>query len=86
MHRWFFLAAFLVLVAAFVSWKSLGAHTGFTKNSVFVEKVDEVTGIVYQEPEDRFVPGLDFLATGAVAAGALGVIGLVIRSRRRRMG
>lgn len=85
MHRWFFLAAFLVLAATFITWKVLGGHTGFTKNTVLVEKIDEITEIVYQEPIEKFVPGVDFLATGTAAAGALGVIGLVIRSRKKRM-
>ncbi len=85
MHRWLFLVALIIVLATGALWWAGGAHRGWTKTSVLVPKVDEITEIVYHETEDRFVPGMDFLGSGLAVAGALAVIGLVVQSRRRRL-
>jgi hypothetical protein len=65
------LGLLLITVGA---WGIRGANTGWTKTSVPVTRVDEVTGIEGIEYHSRFVPGLDALAAGVL--GALGIFGL----------
>lgn len=53
-------------------WAAKGAHTGWSQNRVPVPQTDEITGIEYVTYEDRFVPGVEFLAGGVgLAAGLL---------------
>ena len=60
------LGILLVLVGA-AFWFTRGAHTGWTKTSVAVEKLDEITGIPYREYQKHFVPGIEiFAATTAI--------------------
>jgi len=54
------------------TWLSLGANTGWTKTSVPVKVVDEITGIESQTWEDKFVPGLEFLGGGLFVAVVIG--------------
>ena len=64
---------FLVLLGTglvFGFWLSAGAHTGWSMDRVPVEMTDEITGLVYTEYEERYVPGIEVLG-GAFAVGAL---------------
>ena len=61
------------------TWFTLGANTGWTKTSVPVTVVDEITGIESQTWEDKFVPGVEFLGAGIFAAGLLGGASLFFR-------
>jgi len=65
------LLALLVLAAVVGWWASTGAHRGWSKNTVEVRTLDEITGIEQITYDDRFVPGVDTLALGAAAAAAL---------------
>ena len=65
------LLALLVLVGVAAWWAATGAHRGWSKSSVEVRTLDEITGIEKIDYEDRFVPGVDTLAFGAAAAAAL---------------
>jgi hypothetical protein len=60
--------ALVICLGALVFWLATGANRGWTKTSVPVKQVDEVTGIQAVEYRKRFVPGVDFL--GAVLCGA----------------
>ena len=60
----------LALVAAF-AWLALGANRGWTRTSVPVKTVDEVTGIEGTDYHKGFVPGLDFLGCVLLGAGLL---------------
>lgn len=62
-------------------WGRAGAHTGFSQNKVPIQKVDEITGIVYTEFEDRFIPGIEVLA-GGVGFGALLLIASFLFRRK----
>jgi hypothetical protein len=57
----------LLVLAVTGFWVARGAHTGWTKTYVEIQRVDDVTGIPYSEKADRFVPGVDFLIPGAGA-------------------
>lgn len=75
------IAAVLLAAATFFWWSGKGRNTGWTKDRVAVEKVDEITEITYTEYEDRFVPGVEYLAAGGAAAVLL--IGLSFLRRKR---
>lgn len=82
----------LVILAALCAftgigmWAAGGFHRGWTKTSVAVEKTDEVTGIVYREYEDKFVPGVEFPIAGVGGGIVLGGIALVLKPRSRHVG
>jgi len=63
--------AAIIFCAVLGFWLAAGANRGWTKNQVPVKTVDDVTGIEGVRWEKRFVPGVDFLAAGAAAAGIL---------------
>ena len=75
--------AILLFAGTLVWWLQSGRNPGWTKDKVAVGKKDEITGIVYTEYEDRFVPGVDILAASGAAALVLGGLSL-IRSRKPR--
>jgi len=79
--RWF---ALCLALGATVFWLGAGAHRGWTKNSVAKKALDEVTGIEGISYEQRFVPGVDFLAVAWALAGGLGAVSLVRRPNSAR--
>lgn len=62
-----------------IFWVAKGANTGWTKTRVQVWTVDEITEIKSPEWQKKFVPGVDFLGGGLLAAGALAVAARFIR-------
>lgn len=58
--------AIVAVLASFGFWFKTGAHTGFSKNRVEIQKVDPITQIEYVDYEDRFVMGVEYLAAGCV--------------------
>ncbi len=77
--RWAALSLAALTVGA---WLLSGAHPGWSRTSVPVDKTDEVTGLTYREYERRFVPGIEVLAGGLVLAAGLGLAGwMLARSR-----
>jgi hypothetical protein len=60
-----------VAVAAGGLWLAGGANGGWTKTNIKHETPDPVTGLTGVTYEKGFVPGVDFLAGAALAAGAL---------------
>jgi hypothetical protein len=75
-------AAVLLFLAALVSWLGTGAHWGWTKTSVPVQRTDEVTGITVDDYQKRFVPGIDFLGAAFLGSAILAGVSLLIRSRQ----
>jgi hypothetical protein len=59
------LVALALVVGALAYWLIAGANRGWTKTSVPVKTVDEVTGIEGVTYQKKFVPGMDFLAAAA---------------------
>ena len=73
----------LVIALGSVSlWLASGPNRGWTKTSVPVKHVDEVTGIEAVEYQRRFVPGVDFLSASLLAAGVLGGAAFLFRNRQ----
>ncbi len=73
--------AAVILLGAGGWWVGAGRNLGWTKNRVAVEKRDEITEIMYMDYEERFVPGVDFLAGAGGFALLLGGISLVGRGK-----
>ena len=73
--------ALLVMVTAIVAWAGAGANRGWTKTTVPVKTVDEVTGIEAITYEKRFLPGVDFLAGGVAASVGLFGISFLFRKQ-----
>ena len=69
------------MVGAVIFWAATGANQGWTKTRVPQKVLDEVTGLEGVHWQDKFVPGVDFLAMAALGAGILGVISLFVRNK-----
>jgi hypothetical protein len=63
--------AVLILAAAVATWAGKGANRGWTKTSVPVKTVDEVTGIEAVTYKKDFAPGIDFLGAAVVTAAVI---------------
>lgn len=74
MRRALQLLALLVVLAAAITWAVTGANRGWTKTSVPVKTLEQVTGIEGISYRPEFLPGVDFLGAAlgvaAVLAGA----------------
>jgi hypothetical protein len=68
MKRILQLLALLVVLTSVVTWLATGANRGWTKTSVPVKTLDDVTGIEGISYQKKFLPGVDFL--GAALGGA----------------
>lgn len=62
------LVALAIIVAAIGYWLVTGANRGWTKTSVPIKTVDDVTGIEGVTYRKQFIPGVDFLAVTIVAS------------------
>ena len=71
MNRTLKLLALLVVVVAATTWLATGANRAWTKTSVPVKTLDEVTGIEGITYQKKFLPGVDFLAVAFGGAAAL---------------
>jgi len=78
--RWLAMAVVLVALAM---WAVQGASRGWTKTSVPVKITDEVTGIEAVTYQKKFVPGLDFLAASAAAAGLLAGVAFFLPAQKK---
>lgn len=80
MSRNIFRVLALVLLAAAVGiWLATGANRGWTKTSVPIQRIDEVTGITDDQYEKRFVAGVDFLGAALLGAGILMAASFLVR-------
>jgi hypothetical protein len=59
-------------------WISLGAHMGWSQTRIPVERTDAVTAITFTEYEERFLPGVDFLAAGVLGSAAIFALTLAL--------
>src|SRR4029077_2936783 len=75
-------AAMILVTAAFSFWLARGANRGWTKTSVSIRTLDPVLGFEGITYEQRFVPGVEFLATAALGAAILGGSSLLVGRKR----
>ena len=81
MKRTLQILALALVVVAGILWFATGANKGWTKTSVEVITVDEVTGIEGRDYRERFVPGVDFVGVALVGAGLLAGASLLFRNK-----
>lgn len=58
------MSAGVILLATLAVWVFTGAHTGWTRTSTVVMKIDPVTELEYPESEPTFVAGVEVLGGG----------------------
>lgn len=75
--------AVTVLLAGGAIWLSAGAHRGWTKTSVPVKSIDEITGIEGITYKRQFVPGLDLLGSSLLAASVLASASLIFSRKTK---
>ncbi|TLD70751.1 hypothetical protein FEM03_10600 [Phragmitibacter flavus] len=73
-----FLLSALIATGSTLFWFLKGAHLGWTRTTVQVDKYDEILELTYPTFEDRFLPGIDFLAAALIASLVLFSISLFI--------
>ena len=73
--------AVILILGSPVYWAARGANRGWTKTSVPVKTVDEVTGIEGVTYQKKFVPGVDFLAVAEGAGIMLAGISFLFRTK-----
>ena len=58
-------------LTAGATWLATGANRGWTKTSLPVKTLDDVTGIEGITYQKKFLPGVDFLGAALTGAGLL---------------
>lgn len=81
MKRTLLILAVVVAVGASLVWLALGANCGWTKTSVPVRSVDEITGIEAINYQSRFIPGLEFLGAAWLGSGILAGASFLFRNK-----
>jgi hypothetical protein len=76
--------AAVVALAAGGLWVAKGANCGWTKTNIPHRTPDPVTGLTGISYEKGFVPGVDFLAGAALAAGVLAGASLVVNTNNAK--
>lgn len=74
MKRVLQLFALALAAGSLVWWLATGTNRGWTKTTVPVTTVDEITGLEAITYEERFMPGVDFVAAvwfGAALSGGV---------------
>ena len=79
MKRALQILALIILLATAGTWLATGANRGWTKTSVAVKTLDEVTGIEGITYQKKFLPGVDFLGAGAAVTVGLAGASLFFR-------
>ena len=72
----------ILILAAVAYWLAAGANLGWTKTSVPLKTVDEVTGLDHIEWQQKFVPGIDFLGAALVAGVLLAGVSFAFRDKK----
>jgi hypothetical protein len=76
------LLALAIFLGAIGYWLGTGANRGWTKTSVPIKTLDEVTGIEGVTYRKQFIPGVDFLAVAAGAAVVCAGASFLFRTKR----
>jgi hypothetical protein len=83
MKRILRILAAVLMFGAIAFWLVAGANHGWTKTRVPTKVVDQVTGLEGIQWQDKFVPGVDFLAAALLGAGLLAGVSFLVRLKSR---
>lgn len=75
--------AAILMFGAIAFWLAAGANHGWTKTRVPIKVADPVTGLEGVQWQDKFVPGVDFLAAALLGAGILAGVSFLVRTKSR---
>lgn len=84
MRRLLQIIALVLALPAILVWLATGANCGWTKTSVPVKSVDEVTGLEAINYQRRFVLGIDFLGGVLLGAGMLGGASVMLQNNKTK--
>lgn len=73
--------ALMLALAAAGAWFATGANPGWTKTSVPIKTIDEITGIEAIRYEQRFLPGLELLGAALLGASLLAAASFLFRNQ-----
>ena len=62
-----YLSLFIIITSLFL-WIATGAHTGWSKNRIAIERIDPVTEIAYPVYQEKWVLGVDFLVVSILCS------------------
>ena len=71
------------MVGAIAFWAAAGANRGWTKTRVPIKVMDTVTGLEGIQWQDKFVPGVDFLAAAMLGAGLLAGVSFLVPTKSK---
>jgi len=78
------LLALFILSTCLSWWWFSGADKGWTKTYVTIPATDEITGISYEVKQEKFVPGVDFVALGTGLSFAVFASSFLFSKRKTR--
>jgi hypothetical protein len=76
------IAALVVCVATVATWFATGAHLGWTQTTVIEMQHDDVTGIDYPVPHQKFVAGIEVLAIGTGASAGMATLAFLLTRKK----
>lgn len=79
------LLALFVLSTCLSWWWFSGADMGWTKTYVTIPATDEITGIQYEVKQEKFVPGVDFVAVGIGLSFGIFAASFLLSPRRPKI-
>ena len=82
MKRTLSILSLILAVGAVTAWAVLGANRGWTRTSLPVKTIDEVTGIEGIQYQKKFVPGLELLGGALLGAGLLAGTSFFFRNQQ----
>ncbi len=77
------MTAAILVIGAITFWAATGANHGWTKTHIPKKIVDETTGLEGVQWQDKFVPGVDFLAAALLGAGILAGLSFFVRAKSK---
>ena len=84
MRRTLQILAVTLVAASGLAWAVTGANRGWTRTTVPVKTIDEITGIEGITYRKQFVPGVDFLGAALLGAGVLAGAALFFRNQQTK--
>ena len=68
MKKSFRYSSIFIVITSLVLWIATGAHTGWSKSRIAIERIDPVTEIAYPVYQEKWVFGVDFLVVSILCS------------------